>query len=435
MAGMGIRALELARTLRGEFDVRLLVGNDPAEAAGVAGDIPVVAAPPGGLAAAAVNADAAVVSGHAANWWFHQVPDVPVAADLYDPFFVENLHYAPTLGEATSVHDLATLSLALSRADFFLCASPEQRLFYAGALYASGRIGPKNFPADPVLAGLLAVVPFGVPGEPAAGDRAAGRRLLDLPPESPLVLFGGIYDWYEPDLLLEAWPGVLRRCPDAKLLFFENPNPETTPQPVYARARERARGIDPQGKSVLFSTWRPYASRADLYAAVDLLVSISSEGLERDLAFRTRLLDAAWGGVCSVSVAGGPLAREMELAGAGRQVARTAPALADAMTQMLSATGEREKVSSSPRRFAGRRAPGHWPPGAGRPAWTRCGCRCRRLRRSRSGGVRGGGWPPAARPELGLLFPAMNKPDLSVIVVHHRGRDHLLEALGAIAAS
>jgi len=31
MAGMGIRALELARALRGEFDVRLLVANDPAE--------------------------------------------------------------------------------------------------------------------------------------------------------------------------------------------------------------------------------------------------------------------------------------------------------------------------------------------------------------------------------------------------------------------
>jgi len=369
MAGMGIRALELARTLRGEFDVRLLVGNDPAEAAAAAGDIPVVPAPPGGLAAAAVGADAAVVSGHAANWWFHQVPDVPVAADLYDPFFVENLHYAPTLGEETAVHDRATLSLALSRADFFLCASPEQRLFYAGALYAAGRIGPRNFPEDPVLAGLLAVVPFGVPAEPAAGDRAAGRRLLDVSPDVPLVLFGGIYDWYEPDLLLEAWPGVLRRCPDAKLLFFENPNPETTPQRVYARARERARAIDPQGKSVLFSPWRAYASRADLYAGVDLLASISTEGLERDLAFRTRLLDAAWGGVPSVSVAGGPLAKELEQAGAGRRVAGTASALAEAVIQMLSDREERGKASAAARRFAASRA---WPAvAAPLAAWCR----------------------------------------------------------------
>ena len=369
MAGMGIRALELARTLRAEFDVRLLVGNDPAEAASAAGDVPVVAAPSGGLAAAAVDADAAIVSGHAANWWFHQVPNVPVAADLYDPFFVENLHYAPTLGEGTSAHDRTTLALALARADFFLCASPEQRLFYAGALYASGRIGPRNFPGDPTLAGLLAVVPFGVPAVPAAGDRAAGRRLLGLPPEGPLVFFGGIYDWYEPDLLLEAWPGVLRRVPDARLLFFENPNPETTPQRVYARARERARAIDPQGKSVVFSRWLPYAGRADLYAAVDLLVSISSEGLERDLAFRTRLLDAAWGGVCSVSVAGGPLARELEVAGAGRRVAGTASALADALTQMLTDHAERERAAAAARRFAAARS---WPAvAAPLAAWCR----------------------------------------------------------------
>lgn len=355
MAGMGIRALELARVLRGEFDVRLLVANDFDEAASVAGDVPVVAAKPGQLAAAAVDADAAVVSGHAANWWFHQIPDVPVAADLYDPFFVENLHYASTLGEGTAIHDRATLDLALARADFFLCASAEQRLFYAGALYTAGRIGSRNFPNDPTLSGLLSVVPFGVPDEPASGDRAAGRRLLNVSSDGPVVFFGGIYDWYEPDLLLEAWAGVLRRRPDAKLLFFENPNPATTPQRVYARARERARAIDPQGKSILFSPWLPYAARADLYAAVDLLVSISTEGLERDLAFRTRLLDAAWGGLSSLSVAGGPLARQLEEAGAGRRIAGTAPALAEALARMLADPVEQEKGAAAARRFAATR--------------------------------------------------------------------------------
>jgi len=358
MAGMGIRALELARALHGEFDARLLVPNDPAEAAAVASGVPVEHAPMDRLAAAAAKADAAVVSGHAANWWFHQVSGLPVAVDLYDPFFVENLHYAATLGEGTALHDRATLELALARADFFLCASAEQRLFYAGALFEHGRIGPRNFPDDPTLASLLAIVPFGVPGEKAAGDRAAGRRAVGVSADGPLVFFGGIYDWYEPGLLLDAWPGVLRRHPDAKLLFFENPNPETTPQRVYGRARERARSIDPQGKSVLFSQWLPYSARADLYAAVDLLVSISSEGLERDLAFRTRLLDAAWGGVPSVSVAGGPLARQLEEAGAGRRVAGTASALAEAVSQLLTESALRERMVAAARKFAAARS---WP--------------------------------------------------------------------------
>lgn len=356
MAGMGIRALELARALSREFDVRLLVSNDPADAAGLAEGIAVVHAGPGQLAAAALGADAAVVSGHAANWWFHQVPDVPVACDLYDPFFVENLHYAPILGPQSAAHDHATLDLALARADYFVCASPEQRLFYAGALYEKGRIGAHNFPGDPKLTRLLAVVPFGVPPEPAAGDRAAGRRAVGVSEEGPLVLFGGIYDWYEPGLLLEAWAVVLRRHPEARLLFFENPNPETTPQRVYARAREQARAVDPQGRSILFSRWLAYPARVDLYAAVDALVSISAEGIESDLAFRTRLLDAAWGGVPSLSVGGGSLARDLEEAGAGKRVAPSSSALAEALSQLLADASERERVSAAARHFAAARS-------------------------------------------------------------------------------
>ena len=355
MAGMGIRALELARALSAEFDVRLLVGNDPGEAGEVAGSVAVAAAPPGRLAEAARGADAAVVSGHAANAWFHAVPDLPVAADLYDPFPIENLHYAPFLGGETARHDRETLDLALSRADFFLCASNEQRLFYAGALLTRGRIGAENFPRDPSLSGLLATVPFGVPETPARGDGARGRAAAGLPETGPVVLFGGVYDWYDPGLLLDAWPRVLGERPDARLLFFENPNPETTPQAVFARTRARAREIDPGGASIFFSRWLAYAQRADLYAASELLVSISGEGLETELSYRTRLLDAAWGGVPAVAVAGGSLARELAGAGAAFECARDAPALALAILALLSDRAKRERASSAARTFtAGR---------------------------------------------------------------------------------
>lgn len=356
MAGMGIRALELARALHeGGFDVRLLIANDPREAAEVAGSVPVTAAPPEKLGPAARDADAAVVSGHAANWWFHQLPDVPVAVDLYDPFPIENLHYVATLGEGTAHHDHQTLSLALARADFFFCASEEQRLFYAGALYTSGRIGPRNFPPDPTLSRLLAVVPFGAPRESAKGDGAAGRAAAGVPPDGPMVLFGGIYDWYDPGLLLEAWPAILAKVPRAKLLFFENPNPETTPQGVCARTRECARAIDPAGGSIFFSPWLSYAARENLYAAVDLAVSISSAGLETDLAYRTRLLDAAWGGVPSVSVGGGTLARELGAAGAGVAAEPSASSLASAVAGLLEDGARRERFSRAARLFASKR--------------------------------------------------------------------------------
>ena len=355
MAGMGIRALELARAIGRELDVRLLVPNDAREAAEVAEGILVVTAPPHeNLAAAAAGATAAVVSGHAANFWFHQAPDVPVAVDLYDPFAVENLHYASALGGETARHDLATLRLALARGDFFLCASAEQRLFYAGALFDAGRIGAANFPEDPSLAELLALVPYGVPEASARGDRAAGRRAAGASPDGPLVLFGGVYDWNDPSLLLEAWPRVAAAIPRAQLLFLDSPNPDSTPQRVHAAARARARELDPEGRSIRFSPWVPYGARADLYAAADLIVSISTEGLETDLAYRTRLLDAAWGGLPSVSVAGGPLARELADAGAGWRVERSVDALAGALVEAL-APDHRETASRAARAFAAAR--------------------------------------------------------------------------------
>ena len=354
MAGMGIRALELARALGREFDVRLLVPNDPAEAEEVSGGVPVVAAAPD-LARAAAGARVAVVSAHAANSWFHQVPDVAVVADLYDPFPIENLHYARTLGEETARHDLETLQLALARADFFLSASPEQRLFYAGALFATGRIGAANFPDDPSLTNLIALVPFGAPDGAAAGDRAAGRHVVSVPDEGPLVLFGGIYDWNDPALLLEAWPAVLRSASGARLLFLESPNAETTPQEVYEETLRRARALDPAGSSIHFSPWVPYDRRADLYAAADVLVSISSNGLESDLAYRTRLLDAAWGGLTSISIAGGTLARELEEAGAGRRVERSSEALSAAIVGAFRDANGRASAARAARRFAAER--------------------------------------------------------------------------------
>ena len=356
MAGMGIRALELARALSREFEVSLLVGNDPGQAREVAGSLEVVLAKEGALAGAARGAHAAVVSGHAANWWFHQVPDVPVAADLYDPFPVENLHYARALGEETAAHDRASLALALARADFFLCASPEQRLFYSGALFETGRIGPHNFPEDPTLARLLAVVPFGAPGEPARGDRAAGRRAAGVPEQGPLVVFGGVYDWYDPELLLAAWPEILRGQPGARMLFFESPNRETTPQRVFDRARIRSREIDPAGCSIFFSPWLPYSARADLYAAADLLVSISSEGLETELAYRTRLLDAAWGGVPSVSVGGGTLALELARAGAAFECGRDPAELSQRVAALLADHARRQAAGKAARAFAAARS-------------------------------------------------------------------------------
>ena len=210
---MGIRALELARALRRHgIEARLLVPNDAAEAREAAGEVPVARAAMDRLAEAAGAADAAVVSGHAASWWFHQMPDVPVAADLYDPFPIENLHYArgPRRGDLpprpvrirSRARPGGLLPLRLGRAAALLLRGP-----VPGRPHRPG-VTSRTTRSSPACSRWSR---SGCPETPANGDRSAGRAAAGVPEAGPLVLFGGIYDWYDPARLLDAWPRILER--------------------------------------------------------------------------------------------------------------------------------------------------------------------------------------------------------------------------------
>ncbi|MDT9702394.1 glycosyl transferase, partial [Streptomyces sp. P17] len=54
------------------------------------------------------------------------------------------------------------LNEQLARADFFICASEKQRLFWLGQLAAVGRVNAMTYESDNSLSDLIAVVPFGL---------------------------------------------------------------------------------------------------------------------------------------------------------------------------------------------------------------------------------------------------------------------------------
>ena len=315
---MGIRALEIAAALAPRFDVRLLAPNESAPAAAALRGVTAVAAPPGSAAFhREIRAcDAALVSGHAASAVLVSAPHLPVAVDWYDPFLVENFHYRSTLGDEVEANDRRAWTLALARGDFFLCASPEQRLFYAGMLVLAGRIDAAAAESDPEAAKLLAVVPFGASPPPPA-DPAPVRAALGAQPGDPVLFFGGLYDWHDLAPLVAVWPALLSRFPGLRVVFSENPNPGTTPQRVFSEAVAESRRRGWKDRSWFFVAWKPYAERGALYGAARAAVCLCRPGLETELSFRTRLLDAAAAGLPSISIHGGALARRLEEAGAG----------------------------------------------------------------------------------------------------------------------
>jgi glycosyltransferase involved in cell wall biosynthesis len=272
-AGIGIRFQEMQRVLIADGHRVTLLSRD---------DIT-----PEALAGASREADAAIVQGHVANDFFAHACEIPTVIDLYDPFIVENLHYYRSRGLEVFEHDFATLEQSLLRGDFFLCASDAQRHFYLGMLLATGRVNPVVFEADPELRSLIDLAPFGV--QPPRVRRAAD---LDV----PQILFGGIYDWYEPELAIEAVARAREGHPRMTLTFTMHPNPDITPQGKAADAMAfvKSRGYE---SFVRFEPWAPYDRRGEFLDRFAAALLTFKPSLETDLSMRTRIYDYLWAGI------------------------------------------------------------------------------------------------------------------------------------------
>jgi len=352
MAGVGVRYLEMARFLGRRHQVTLLAPND---------DLPEVEGvrletwSEGEFARLTAGADAAVIHGHVSNHFFADVPDLPTVVDLYDPFFVENMHYREALGEEVFLHDHATLAAQLRRGDFFLCFTPWQRLFYLGMLAALGRVNPDNFTADRALDGLVALVPFGVPGhEPLRGKPQLRGVVEGIGADDRLIFYGGIYDWHDPLTALRA----LERLGDdgPKLVFVRNPNLETTPQQRYAEALAWCEERGWTGRRAFFIDWIDYERRESAYLECDLGMATFPAGLETDLAFRTRILDWLWCGLPAVVTDGGWTGELLRAEGAGAVAEPGDPeALARLVGGLLDDPGRRQALARAGQGLVARR--------------------------------------------------------------------------------
>jgi glycosyltransferase involved in cell wall biosynthesis len=359
MAGPGIRAWETARVLAHQQPVTLVASHpidlDAPFAAGsyAWGD-------PASLAPWLQQADVVLANGHvlAAHAELAALR-VPLALDLYDPTPLENLEsfrHAPAAQRVTRQQaDVALLQTQLHAADFIACATERQRDMYIGALLASGRITPARADVDPQLRKLIDVVPFGLPHTPPVRNEPALRGVIPgISEQEPLLLWtGGLWDWLDPQTLVEAMALVAQQRPDARLVFLAGRHPGDVPAmraPDETRARAAQLGL--LGKNVLFyEDWLPYERRADALLEADIAVSLHRAHLETTYAaVRSRFLDHLWAGLPSVISVGDAAAELVERHCLGHVVAvGDAPAVAAALLALLNDANERRACSERAR--------------------------------------------------------------------------------------
>jgi glycosyltransferase involved in cell wall biosynthesis len=332
MGGIGVRYFEMANHLAAAgHRVTLLSPAAPAGTAELGGRG--WTASPLDLAALPRTLrqhDVVVAQGQHANDVVLADSGVPAAIDLYDPFLVEHLNYVETLGLDPYRNDHASWVLQMARGDFFLCSSEEQRLYYLGFLTALGRLNPECVADDPEARRLVGVVPFGLPAAipapaPYLPPAAAGVRRL---------LFGALYDWYDPWTLLDALATL--DDVDWRLLVIRHRDTASTPQALFAELEARARARGWWGTRIEAIDWVPAERRFDLLGDVEVLVAPHRPTLETALSLRTRFLEALAVGCPVATSGGGSLGRLLVERGAGWVTPPgDAPALAAALREIL----------------------------------------------------------------------------------------------------
>ena len=303
MAGPGMRYLEMARALKEKLDVTLAIPNETQL------QIPGLRLAryweerPASLQVLVDNSDVALVSNYMVEkFQFLSTTRTRLVVDLYDPTILENLHYylnEPLESQkALNQHGVSITNRLLRLGDFFICGNERQRDFWLGFLAANERINPLTFAQDSSLRSLIDVVGVGFPDRELQPSPAKYRGVHpQLPADARIVLWGGgIWNWLDPLTLVKAWPQVIARHPQARLVFLgtRHPNPLVPEHQMAKKTQDLAAEIGEKDRSIIFFEWITYQDREALLAEASVGVALHPIHVETRYSIRTRVLDYLW---------------------------------------------------------------------------------------------------------------------------------------------
>jgi glycosyltransferase involved in cell wall biosynthesis len=302
MAGPGIRYLELARVLSADLDITLAIPSETKLEVPGLRMVHYWEDRPGSLQVLVENSDLVLISGYMVEKFsFLETTRARLIVDFYDPFVLENLHYylhePVETQERLNEHAVAITNRLAKIGDFFICGNERQYDYWMGVLTANGRMNPRNFIHDASMRSLLDVVGIGLPNhEPRPHPLLRGIH-PQIPAEARIVLWGGgIWNWLDPLTLIKAWPQVIARHPEARLVFLgtRHPNPLVPRHEMAEKAEILAVEVGEKDCSILFFEWLSYEDRESLLCEADVGVTLHPIHVETRYSMRTRVLDYLW---------------------------------------------------------------------------------------------------------------------------------------------
>jgi hypothetical protein len=170
-----------------------------------------------------------------------------------------------------------------------------------------------------------------------------------------LLWCGGIWQWFDPCILIRAMAGVAGKRADIKLLFIGIGRPDHKPEaPIVAEARQLARDLGVLGQSVFFhDQWLPQAELQNYLLDADIGVATYPDSIETRFSFRTRVRDYIWAGLPMILTKGDSFSDWVEKENLGATVAAGDVAgVTEAILGLASNPALRSEIRARLSRFA-----------------------------------------------------------------------------------
>lgn len=353
MSGPALRALEIAKVLSTKFEIKLVSTSENSLSNQL---FDIYFCDEDQLKQLAEEADAIIFQGYTQSEfpWLASL-DALLISDLYAPFQLEHLEdikidIGPNSAREFS-QSLSALTEQMRSADFFICASERQRLYWLGHLFAAGRVSPIVYAADPTLRSLIDLVPFGIEPKFPNENHGLVRNASTGITNDDFVLFwgGGIYNWFDPSTLIKAVARLSVDFPHLKLFFLAGTHPDSSVEiPIRVKeAISTASELGVLGKSIIFhNEWVKFDERSQFLSEVDMGAVTHFDSLETELSYRTRLLDCIWAELPMLSTGGDVIAELIQSQDLGIVVeSSNQESIEQALIKILTNTSQMERFS------------------------------------------------------------------------------------------
>jgi glycosyltransferase involved in cell wall biosynthesis len=332
VTGPEIRGWEMARALAERHDVSVAVRNPPSRTRDGLGLVP--------LSRRALIREGrrhdAVIAPTLPPYLFVTLrgTSVVTVSDQYDPIHLELsvMTDQAGIGRVLRTQRMAR-RMQLRFASVIACAGERQRELLEEELEAV----PERRSSPP----SIVTIPFGITKPPPPGRPGALRgRFPAIGPDDPVVLWWGkVWKWFDAATAIEAFGEVVRRRPDARLVFSAG----KAPKAVFDRsatteeARALARKLGLLDRNVFFlDEWVPYERRHELLQDADVGLTLHAETAEAPFAARARYMDYVWASLPCVLARGDEVAERFGEAGFARLVRpKDATEAADAILRLI----------------------------------------------------------------------------------------------------